>query len=447
MQDTTVVMGLDDSDLTNSQVYVYIGTKTATGSDIEKAGLTNGFLHGIRVWDGSRRVVSETNDKVLGIASRVTRARFDLHNFGNVVRKSGDALDQESLAEITSFQRVEDGAWDPNRPSDFYFVTTGRVESSSSRSTFDDVTNASRLWRLSFDDISNPEAGGEIELVLDGATGTKNGLSDAQPVMMDNLTFTHDGRILIQEDPGNYERLAKIWLFNPEDGTLKEVVAASSAQFGSAANPAFITKDEESSGIIDASEILGPGWYLFDVQVHRSLGGELVEGGQLVAMQITEAKAFPSFRVQPKSQTATIGDTIVVTADVVGSGPFSYQWFWNGVAIPGATTREVTLFQLPLNQAGAGLTVAVTGTEGTVLSKVATIKVNPVQPGLALDMVPTLTVAGTIGGTYRVEYTESLGATNSWVTLTNVTLTTTSTVVSDPSGAKKPSRLYRIVTP
>jgi hypothetical protein len=34
-------------------------------------------------------------------------------------------------------------------------------------------------------------------------------------------------------------------------------------------NPAFLTQDEESSGIIDAEEILGPGWFLLDVQVPK----------------------------------------------------------------------------------------------------------------------------------------------------------------------------------
>lgn len=32
----------------------------------------------------------------------------------------------------------------------------------------------------------------------------------------------------------------------------------------------FITQDEESSGIIDASKFLGNGWFLFDAQVHKT---------------------------------------------------------------------------------------------------------------------------------------------------------------------------------
>jgi hypothetical protein len=43
----------------------------------------------------------------------------------------------------------------------------------------------------------------------------------------------------------------------------------------------FLTNDEESSGVIDAADLLGPGWFLIDVQNHKaSADAELVEGGQ-----------------------------------------------------------------------------------------------------------------------------------------------------------------------
>jgi hypothetical protein len=48
---------------------------------------------------------------------------------------------------------------------------------------------------------------------------------------------------------------------------------------------AFLTQDEEASGIIDASDLLGDGWFLLDVQAHYNVGDpELVEGGQYLAL-------------------------------------------------------------------------------------------------------------------------------------------------------------------
>jgi hypothetical protein len=52
-------------------------------------------------------------------------------------------------------------------------------------------------------------------------------------------------------------------------------------------NSAFITQDEESSGVIDAEDILGKGWFLLDVLAHKANPDmELVEFGQLLAMYV-----------------------------------------------------------------------------------------------------------------------------------------------------------------
>ena len=51
----------------------------------------------------------------------------------------------------------------------------------------------------------------------------------------------------------------------------------------------FLTQDEESSGVIDASEIIEDGWFLVDVQAHQNIAAtdpELVERGQLFALDI-----------------------------------------------------------------------------------------------------------------------------------------------------------------
>jgi hypothetical protein len=98
--------------------------------------------------------------------------------------------------------------------------------------------------------------------------------------MMDNLTVDRWGRVLIQEDPGNNERLAKLWSYSIKKHTLTELAQHDPARFSSPD-----TQDEESSGIIPMNDILGPGWYLFDVQWHsQKRDVELVEGGQLQAL-------------------------------------------------------------------------------------------------------------------------------------------------------------------
>lgn len=104
--------------------------------------------------------------------------------------------------------------------------------------------------------------------------------------MFDNITIDKLGRLLLQEDTGNEPHVSKIWLYGIDTGEFFELAHHDEDLFISG-KPKFITQDEESSGIIDASEVLGEGWFLFDVQVHKANSDpELVEMGQLLAMYV-----------------------------------------------------------------------------------------------------------------------------------------------------------------
>lgn len=252
--DKTIVAGLDDS--TGGQVYFYVGEKSNTGTEIEQAGLNGGKLFGIKI-DG---LSTETNSTALA-----ANTRFTLADLGLVQNKTGTTLESESNAlGVTQFLRPEDGAWDPSNPNDFYFATTNAFN------------NPSRLWRLRFDDLENIELGGVVELLLDGTEGQQ---------MLDNLAIDKQGRILLQEDPGNQKHIAKLWQYDIATDTLTQIAEHDPNRF-LAGSPNFLTQDEESSGIIDMEEILGKGWYLFDVQAHYNIPGELVQGGQLIALKV-----------------------------------------------------------------------------------------------------------------------------------------------------------------
>ncbi|MGI9123456.1 MAG: hypothetical protein ACR2JM_01700, partial [Mycobacterium sp.] len=104
--------------------------------------------------------------------------------------------------------------------------------------------------------------------------------------MLDNLTIDAAGRILIQEDTGGATHNAKIWRYDTGTDTLTLLAQHDPARFGDIGVPATapFTINEESSGIIDAGSVLGPGWFLLTVMAHYPQPGELVEGGQLVAL-------------------------------------------------------------------------------------------------------------------------------------------------------------------
>jgi secreted PhoX family phosphatase len=254
----TVVVGTDDTS-PSGQVYVYIGNKTMAGTPVDRAGLTNGRLYGVKVPGFG------TEPSTTGIPSGTP---FTLVDLGSRVGTTGAELETASnVGEVTKWLRPEDGSWDPTNPNGFYFVTTNAFAAPS------------RLWRLNFNDMTNPTAGGTVDMVLDGTEGQK---------MFDNITVNDRGQVLLQEDVGSNERLGKIWQYFPDTDTLEEVAHHDPDRFAPGA-PNFLTQDEESSGIIPAP-FLGEGWYLADVQAHYPISGELVEGGQLFALHVPPGK-------------------------------------------------------------------------------------------------------------------------------------------------------------
>lgn len=64
---------------------------------------------------------------------------------------------------------------------------------------------------------------------------------------------------------------------------------------------------------------------------------------------------------------------------------------------------------------------------------------------LGLNLVPAITVAGSIGSTQRVDYISQYGPVDAWVTLAAITITNTSQLYFDTSVIGQPPRLYRIV--
>jgi len=326
-EDKTVVIGLDDA--TPGQVYVYVGTKTNTGNDVEKAGLTNGNLYGIAV----NGLTMETSSSV-----PTANTTFALANLGNVENQDGFSIQINSVnAGVTAFLRPEDGAWDPSHPEDFYFATTNSF------------TSPSRLWKLHFTDVKNPELGGTITAVLDGTEGQK---------MLDNLTIDNSGHILLQEDPGNQSYVAKMYEYNTATDVLTTIAQHDESRFVTGgAN--FLTQDEESSGIIDVQEILGAGQFILYDQAHYAITGEVVQGGQLLAFyNPSTADSLTSIVQNPSA--VTICEDENTTLSISAEHATHYQWqVLNGATyadlVNNAMYSDVTTNTLSINNADLSL--------------------------------------------------------------------------------------------
>lgn len=281
----TVVLSTDDA--TPGELYLYVGDKQATGNAVEKAGLTGGDLFGIAASFGD----DTTATPAAGTFTLVAQG-----NGGDVSDTTGAQLQAQS-DPLTQFGRPEDGAWDPSNPNRFYFVTTGNNASATVEA------HPTRLWAMDFIDVTRPELGGTIKVVVEGGFPNSDPNSPL-PIMLDNMTVTESGMVVMQEDPGNNARLGKIWMYDPGKDTdgvggtsgLTLIAQHDPARFtnpsGPTATPApgsttGFGQDEESSGIIEVTGMLGGGdklAFLLDTQAHYSIAGELVEGGQLMSM-------------------------------------------------------------------------------------------------------------------------------------------------------------------
>jgi hypothetical protein len=281
--DKTVVVGSEDG--TPGSLYVYVGDKRAQGNPVERAGLVGGKLWGVKVVNGGSNygggaVTIENAGAVNG--------RFILADVSSAVPGTGAALQAATVAAgVTEFARPEDAAWDPTNRNVLYFVTTGATVRAGT------PFQSSRLYRLTFDNIDAPAAGGSIDLIVDSRDGAAlprgTDLPPATIALFDNITVDGRGHVLVQEDPGGNAYVAKTWDIDPVAKKGVQIFESDRDRFDPAVTLTPITVDEESSGIIEVTDLVTSAWwyqhgrryYLGDLQAHNPIPGELVEGGQL----------------------------------------------------------------------------------------------------------------------------------------------------------------------
>jgi len=298
----TVAIANEDYTATDSQLFVYAGKKQATGTAVDKAGLTNGDLHVMNIpsikSDNLFRTTVGLNKKVA-----VEFVKVDWNT-------TSSAFAKEAREKGTTMSRVEDGHWDPSNPNVFYFVTTESNKDPIATAPNPALPTTSRdggaLWRLTFKDSQNPALGADLEMLLNGGESVYM----AKP---DNITITADGKyLLLQEDPGGNAALSRIFAYRVSDGKLAVLAQFDANKFKTGGSE-FMTDDEESSGIIDATEFFAkPGdtnsYFFFNAQVHTptgaiaarpdlkarsadkkaALNAATIEGGQYYVMTISD---------------------------------------------------------------------------------------------------------------------------------------------------------------
>lgn len=293
----TVIIGNEDDTVLSGELRLYVGTKNNNGRWFEKAGLTNGSSYFAKV-DGIGTDLEFRAFIGKNVPTKVSFKKYDTN--------ATAAAQNSKVGDLsTGFSRIEDGAFDPKNPNDYYFMTTETAKYASAI-TLDpenkDVTSreGGGLWRMRFKDINDPLKGATVELLLDGSEWVYMNKPD-------NIAIDSLGHILIQEDPGSNDQVARVFAYDIKTQKLAVVAKFKDAFFKKDA-PATtkITNDEESSGVIDVTSMYRKSaadkasYYMLNAQVHADIAKsrpdlsateaaaltKAIEGGQIYLLTI-----------------------------------------------------------------------------------------------------------------------------------------------------------------
>jgi hypothetical protein len=280
---STVIMGNEDHDATDSQLYMYVGTKQATGANFaEKAGLTNGKLYTIAL-------ENYLTDNAVRAAAKGTKINVGFNEVNT--NPSFGKFTSMAQANGTTFSRIEDGEWDPKNPNVYYFITTESNKDPLATTPNPATPTVSRdggaLWKMTFADTKDPFKGATVEMLL-------NGTESPYLAKPDNMAIDENGYVIIQEDPGANDAVSRVVAYRVSDGKIG-VLAQFDAQYFSKTGANFITNDEETSGAINMNQFLKTSGdtnshFFFNAQVHTKVSvarPELVAGlGTTAVMEL-----------------------------------------------------------------------------------------------------------------------------------------------------------------
>jgi hypothetical protein len=160
---------------------------------------------------------------------------------------------------------------------------------------------------------------------------------------------------------------------------------------------------------------------------------------------LAQVPTAPQLTLQPKGTTGYWGGSAQFEADATGFPAPDFQWYKDGFPISWATNYNLVLQNLDFTDAGS-YTVEVSNSQGRIMSDPALLVVNPA--GVSIGLHPFLTVAGTVGKSFGIQYTTNVSQTSSWISITNLTLTQPVQEWVDTSidVNREPKRFYRLVT-
>jgi hypothetical protein len=196
----TVLIGMEDGPATtDNQLYLYVGTKerSASATGMRRNGLDNGKMYAF---------VSDTPGKPTELEFTAGTIEGHWAEIANAETLTDVELEAASDAlGAFGFVRTEDGAFDPENPNDYYFVTTG----SGSANVL------GRLYKMTLD-ANDPTGHTTIELIYNAdaiiAAGGDIAISpDNIDVGKDYIFINEDGTAQSRVTMAQKGRDGSIW--------------------------------------------------------------------------------------------------------------------------------------------------------------------------------------------------------------------------------------------
>jgi hypothetical protein len=340
---TTFTIGVDADDLSETN---YTDGRVAPAADV--VVITTSANHGLLEGD---RVRVEGNSDLAGLhivtgapsntVFTVSAAGGALSTTGGTVGEmlnvdfravptdiAGDAQQVVARLRGTEFSKVKDLFVNPANPNELFFVT---AQSDSDTTTVAGVKETGRdggaLWKVTFINVNNPEAGAFIELILEGTEYSESdGIKINRP---DNITMTDDGTVLlIQEDPGALSHVARVLALRLSDKKLVTLAQFDADYVTRSNTDTYLSDDEETSGIFDATGLYdlndGADYFFFSAQLHPATksGGANYGTDPLRALQVALARpdliAQTSYDITNINRASGTATSITITLDSVG---------------------------------------------------------------------------------------------------------------------------------
>jgi hypothetical protein len=412
---TTFTIGVDAEDLAETN---YTDGRVALAADV--VVITTSANHGLLEGD---RVRVEGNSDLAGLhivtgapsttVFTVSAAGSALSSSGGTVGEmlnvdfravptdiAGDAQQVVARLRGTEFSKVKDLFVNPANPNELFFVT---AQSDSDTTTVAGVKETGRdggaLWKVTFINVNNPEAGAFIELILEGTEYSESdGIKINRP---DNITMTDDGTVLlIQEDSGALSHVARVLALRLSDKKLVTLAQFDADYVTRSNTDTYLSDDEETSGIFDATGLYdlndGADYFFFSAQLHPATrnGGSVSYGTDpLRALQVALARpdliAQTSYDITNINRASGSATSITITLDSVGelavndvmhiygasteiNGSYAITAVNGGANTVTATVANSLTLNGDLNAGNSGLTanarlVTVDGTEALAL--------------------------------------------------------------------------------